>query len=154
MLFSKGISMLSLLHEELITAMKAKDRAALLGLRNIIGKLKARQIDKGEDLTKQECIQILQSSAKQLKDSIIQYEKGGRDDLVEVEAFELKLIEKYLPKQLSEEEVQITVQKTIKSTGAKSMQDMGRVMGSVMKNLAGAADGKVVQKIVQEKLSS
>lgn len=133
--------------------MKAKDKATLTGLRNIIGKLKAQRIDKGEDLTKEECIQILQSSVKQLKDSIEQYEKGGRDDLAEVEAFELKLIEKYLPEQLSEEEIRILVQKTIKSTGAKSMQDMGRVMGSVMKNLVGAVDGKVVQKIVQEKLS-
>ena len=146
--------MLLLLQEELKAAMKAKDKATLTGLRNIIGKLKAQRIDKGEDLTDQECIQILQSSVKQLKDSIEQYEKGGRDDLAEVEAFELKLIEKYLPEQLSEEEVRISVQKTIKSTGAKSMQDMGRVMGSVMKNLAGAVDGKVVQKIVQEKLSS
>ena len=146
--------MLALLQEELKAAMKAKDKATLTGLRNIIGKLKAQRIDKGEDLTDQECIQILQSSVKQLKDSIEQYEKGGRDDLAKVEAFELKLIEKYLPEQLSEEEVRISVQKTIKSTGAKSMQDMGRVMGSVMKNLAGAVDGKVVQKIVQEKLSS
>ena len=146
--------MLTLLQEELKAVMKAKDKATLTGLRNIIGKLKAQRIDKGEDLAKEEYIQILQSSAKQLKDSIEQYEKGGRDDLAKVEAFELKLIEKYLPEQLSEEEIRILVQKTIKSTGAKSMQDMGRVMGSVMKNLAGAVDGKVVQKIVQEKLSS
>ena len=146
--------MLALLQEELKAAMKAKDKATLTGLRNIIGKLKAQRIDKGENLTDQECIQILQSSVKQLKDSIEQYEKGGRDDLAEVEAFELKLIEKYLPEKLSEEEIRISVQKTIKSTGAKSMQDMGRVMGSVMKNLAGAVDGKVVQKIVQENLSS
>ena len=146
--------MLALLQEELKAAMKAKDKATLTGLRNIIGKLKAQRIDKGENLTDQECIQILQSSVKQLKDSIEQYEKGGRDDLAKVEAFELKLIEKYLPEKLSEEEIRISVQKTIKSTGAKSMQDMGRVMGSVMKNLAGAVDGKVVQKIVQENLSS
>ena len=146
--------MLTLFQEELKAAMKTKDKATLTGLRNIIGKLKAQRIDKGDDLTDQECIQILQSSVKQLKDSIEQYEKGGRDDLAKVEAFELKLIEKYLPEQLSEEEIRISVQKTIKSTGAKSMQDMGRVMGSVMKNLAGAVDGKVVQKIVQDKLSS
>ncbi len=146
--------MLPLLQEELKAAMKAKDKATLTGLRNIIGKLKAQRIDKGEDLTDQECIQILQSSVKQLKDSIEQYEKGGRDDLAEVEAFELKLIEKYLPEQLSEDEIRISVQKTIKSTEAKSIQDMGKVMGSVMKNLAGAVDGKVVQKIVQEELNS
>ena len=83
--------MLALLQEELITAMKAQDKATLTGLRNIIGKLKIRQIDKGQELTKYECIQILQSSVKQLKDSIIHYEKAGRSDLVEVETFELDL---------------------------------------------------------------
>ena len=146
--------MLDLLQEELKAAMKAKDKATLTGLRNIIGKLKAQRIDKGEDLTKEEYIQILQSSAKQLKDAIEQYEKGGRDDLAEVETFELKLIEKYLPKQLSEDDVRTLVQKTIKSTGAKTMQDMGRVMGAIMKHLAGAADGKMIQKIVHTELSS
>jgi uncharacterized protein YqeY len=89
-----------------------------------------------------------------LKDSIIQYEKGGREDLVQVETFELELIEKYLPKHLSEAEVRILVKKTIESTGAESIQDIGRVMGAVMKKLAGSADGKIVQKIVQEELNS
>ena len=145
--------MLSLLQEELKAAMKAQDKAILTGLRNIIGTLKARRIDKGEDLTKQECIQILQSSAKQLNDSIIQYEKGGRNDLAEIEAFELELVKKYLPKQLSEDDVRTFVQKAIEDTGAESMQDMGRVMGAAMKELAGAADGKMVQKIVQKELS-
>ena len=146
--------MLDLLQEELKTAMKAKDKATLTGLRNIIGKLKAQKIDKGEALTGEECIQILQSSAKQLKDSIEQYKKGGRDDLAEIEAFELKLIEKYLPKKLSEDNIRILVKNNIESTGAESLQDMGRVMGAAMKELAGAADGKMVQKIVLEELSS
>tara|TARA_B100000315_G_C14296686_1_gene459880 strand:- start:249 stop:689 length:441 start_codon:yes stop_codon:yes gene_type:complete len=146
--------MLSLLQEELKVAMKAKDKATLIGLRNILGKLKARRIDKGEDLTEQECIQILQSIAKQLKDSIVQYEKGGRDDLAKVEAFELKLIDKYLPEQLSEDDLRDLVRQTIESIGAESMQDIGRVMGAAMQKLAGAADGKMVQKIVQKELNS
>ena len=146
--------MLSLLHEELKIAMKAKDRVTLTGLRNIIGKLKAQRIDKGEDLTEQECNQILQSSVKQLKDSIEQYKNGGRDDLAAVEEIELKLIEKYLPEQLSEDDIRALVRKTIKSTGAQSMQDMGRVMGAIMKHLVGAADGKMIQRIVQAELSS
>ena len=146
--------MLSLLQEELITALKAKDKATLVGLRNIIGKLKSRRIDKGEDLTKEECIQILQTSVKQLKDSIEQYKKGGRDDLAKSEAFELSLIEKYLPTQLSESELRNLIQKTIASIHAKSIQDMGRVMGTIMNELAGAADGKRVKRIVQEELGS
>ena len=146
--------MLSLLQEELKAAMRAKDKATLSGLRNIIGKLKARRIDKGDDLTKEECIQILQSSAKQIKDSIKQYEKGGRKDLVEVESFELKLIEKYLPEQLSEDNIRSLIQKIIEFIGAESMHDMGRVMKTALKELAGTAEGKMVQKIVQEELSS
>jgi len=146
--------MLSLFQEELKTAMKAKDKATLTGLRNIIGKIKIRQIDKGGGITDQDCIQILQSSAKQLKDSILQYKKGGRDDLAEVEAFELKLVEKYLPEQLSENDLRSLIRKTIESTGAQSMQDMGQVMGTVMKELAGSADGKMVQRIVSEQLNS
>ena len=146
--------MLSLLQEELKVAMKAKDKATLTGLRNIIGKLKAQRIDKGEDLTKEECIQILQSSAKQLKDSLEQYEKVGRDDLAEVEAFELKLIKKYLPEQLSEDDVLALVRKTIKSTGVQSIKDMGQVMGAIIKHLASAADGKMIQRIVQAELNS
>ena len=146
--------MLSILHKALKAAMKAKDKATLIGLRNIIGKLKMRQIDKGEELTREECIQILQSSAKQLKDSIMQYEQGGRNDLAEIETFELTLIENYLPEQLSEDELRTLIRKTIEFTQAKSMQDMGQVMGTAMKELAGAADGKIVQKIVQEELEA
>ena len=145
--------MLTLLQEELIKAMKAKNKSTLIGLRNIIGKLKARRIDKGEDLTKQECIQILQSSAKQLKESITQYKNGGRDDLAEVEIYELELIKKYLPKQLSQDDIRKIVQETIKSIGAQSIREMGNVMGNVMNQFAGDADGKIVQKIVQEELS-
>ena len=146
--------MLSLLQEELIIAMKARDKATLTGLRNIIGKLKTRQIDKREELTKQESINILQSVAKQLKDSIQQYQNGGREDLADTESFELKLIEKYLPEKLSEDDVHRLVQKTIVASGAKSMNDMGKVMGILMKELSGSADGNMVQQIVKEKLNA
>ena len=146
--------MLSLLQEELIIAMKARDKATLTGLRNIIGKLKTRQIDKREELTKQESINILQSVAKQLKDSIQQYQNGGREDLADTESFELKLIEKYLPEQPSEDDVRRLVQKTIVASEVKSINDMGKVMGILMKELSGSADGNMVQKIVKEELNT
>ena len=146
--------MLNQLQEELKIAMKAEERAKMIGLRNIIGKIKAAQIDKGESLTDEESLKILKTAAKQLKESIDQYQKGGRDDLAEKEAFELSLLEKYLPDQLSEEQIRGTVKNIVKNTGAGSMQDMGKVMGATMKELAGSADGKIVQKIVQEELSS
>ena len=145
--------MLNQLHDELKIAMKAGDRVTMTGLRNIIGKLKAYQIDKGEPLTKEDALKILKSAAKQLRESVEQYKKGGREDLAEKELFELSLLDKYLPEQLSEGEIREIVKKTIQASGAESMQDMGRVMGMLMKELAESADGKLVQQIVQEELS-
>ena len=146
--------MLDQLQEELKIALKAGEKAKMMGLRNIIGKIKAAQIDKGETLTDEESLKILKTAAKQLKESLDQYRKGGRDDLAEKEAFELTLLEKYLPEQLSEEQIRQTVKNIVKNTGTGSMQDMGKVMGATMQELAGSADGKIVQKIVQEELSS
>ena len=145
--------MLNQLQEELKIAMKAGDRASMTGLRNIIGKLKASQIDKGEPLTKKEIMKIMKSVAKQLKESVEQYQKGGRDDLAKKELFELSLFDKFLPEQLSEDKIRKIVKETIHASGAESMQDMGRVMGILMTELADSADGKLVQKIVTEKLS-
>ena len=146
--------MLDQLQEELKIAMKAGEKAKMMGLRNIIGKIKATQIDKGETLTNEESLKILKTAAKQLKESIDQYQKGGRDDLAEKEAFELTLLEKYLPEQLSEEQIRQTVKNIVKNTESGSMQNMGKVMAATMQELAGSADGKIVQKIVQEELSS
>ena len=146
--------MLDQLQEELKIALKAGEKAKMMCLRNIIGKIKATQIDKGETLTNEESLKILKTAAKQLKESIDQYQKGGRDDLAEKEAFELTLLEKYLPEQLSEEHIRQTVKNIVKNTGVGSMLDMGKVMGATMQELAGSADGKIVQKIVQEELSS
>ena len=137
--------MLDQLQEELKIAMKAGEKAKMMGLRNIIGKIKATQIDKGETLTNEESLKILKTAAKQLKESLDQYRKGGRDDLAEKEAFELTLLEKYLPEQLSEEQIRQTVKNIVKNTGSGSMQDMGKVMGATMQELAGSADGKIVR---------
>jgi len=125
----------------------------MIGLRNIIGKLKASQIDKGEPLIKEETLKILKSAAKQLRESVEQYKKGGRDDLAEKELFELSLLDKYLPEQLTKDKIRAIVKETIQASGAESMQDMGRVMGILMNELAESADGKLVQKIVREELS-
>ena len=145
--------MLNQLQQELVVAMKAGKKAKMMGLRNIIGKLKATKIDKGKSLTNEESLKILKSAAKQLKESIDQYQKGGRDDLAEEEAYELSLLEKYLPEQLSEKIIRETVKNIVENTGAESIQDMGQVVGAAMKEFAGSADGKLVQKIVQEELS-
>ena len=145
--------MLNKLHEELKVAMKSRNKAIIIGLRNIIGKLKAVQIDKGEPINDEESLKILMSTAKQIKESVEQYNKGGRSDLAEKELFELSLIEKYLPEQLSKDKIREVVKETIQSTGSNSMQDMGNVMGIVMQKLSGSADGKLVQQIVRNELS-
>ena len=135
------------------SAMKAGEKSELGALRNLIGKVKAKQIDSGRDLTTDECIKVMASSAKQLKDSIQQYKDGGRDDLAENEAFELSIVERYLPEKMSEDDVRAIVKKTITDVGAESMKNMGKVMGAVMQAVGVEADGSIVQKIVREELS-
>jgi hypothetical protein len=122
-------------------------------LRNIIGKLKYRYIDKGDKLTEQEEIKVIQSLAKQRRESIEMYKQGGRNDLVETETKELSIIEEYLPQAMSEEEVRRLVRETVKETGAESMSDLGKVMPLVMKKGAGKVDGKIAQDILRELLS-
>lgn len=145
--------MLSTLMNDMKSAMKAGEKAELGALRNLIGKVKAKQIDSGKTLTDDECIKVMATSAKQLKDSIHQYKNGGRDDLAENEAFELSIVERYLPEQMSEDDVRAIVQKTITDVGAESMKDMGKVMGVAMQTVGGEADGLIVQKMVREELS-
>jgi len=145
--------MLNQFQEELKKAMKNGNKATIIGLRNIIGKIKAAQIDKGKILEDDEIITILKSAAKQLKESINQYKKGGREDLANKELFELSLIEQYLPEQMHEDQIIIIVKNIIKTLNAKSMQDLGQVMGATMKKIAGSADGKLVQKIAQRELN-
>ena len=145
--------MLSRLMNDMKSAMKAGEKAELGALRNLIGKVKAKQIDSGRTLTDDECIKVMATSAKQLKDSILQYKNGGRDDLAENEALELSIVERYLPEQMSEDDVRAIVQKTIADVGAESMKDMGKVMGVAMQAVGGEADGSIVQKMVREELS-
>ena len=145
--------MLSTLMNDMKSAMKAGEKSKLGALRNLIGKVKAKQIDSGKDLTTDECIKVMASAAKQLKDSIQQYKDGGRDDLAENEAFELSIVERYLPQQMSEDDVRSIVKKTIADVDAESMQDMGKVMGVAMQVVGDRADGSIVQKMVREELS-
>jgi uncharacterized protein YqeY len=133
--------------------MKGKEKERINALRNIIGKLKYRYIDKGDKLTEQEEIKVIQSLAKQRRESIEMYKQGGRDDLVETETKELSIIEEYLPQAMSEEEVRRLVRETVKETGAESMSDLGKVMPLVMKKGAGKVDGKLAQEVLRELLS-
>ena len=144
--------MLCQLQEELKIFVKNGDRAAATSIRNIIGKLKAAEIDKGSKLNDGESVKILITATKQLRDSIQHYKTGGRKDLEMKESYELSLIEKYLPEQLSEEKIEKIIKDKIKSCNAESIQDMGKVMSLVMKDISGFADGKIVQNIEKREL--
>ena len=145
--------MIQEISNDLKNAMKSKDKPKIIGLRNLLGKLKATQIDKGDNLTKDESIKILNSAAKQLKDSIQQYTSAERLDLIEKEKYELSLVQKYLPEPISTEEIKTEILKIINKTNAKSMADMGKIMGLIMNKFSGAVDGSIVQKMVKEELN-
>jgi len=134
-------------------AMKAKDKVKLSTIRMINSLIKNAEIEKRGELTDEEIIQLLMKYAKQRKESIEMYEKGGRQDLVEKEKAELAVVESYLPKQMSEEEIREVVKQTIEEVGASSVKDMGKVMKAVMPKVKGRADGSVVNRIVKELLS-
>ncbi len=142
--------------DELKVAMRAKDTVALESLRAIKSALLLAQTDKGAAaaLSGEDEIKLVQKLVKQRRDSAEIYRQQGREDLAEPELAQLAIIEKFLPEQLSEEEIAMAVEKAIATLGATGMQDMGKVMGTVSKELAGKADGKTISNIVKEQLGS
>ena len=144
--------MLDTIRIDLKDAMKAGNKLKITALRNLIAKIKAKEIEKGEALDENETLKVCLSASKQIKESIKQFKDADRYDLVENELSELKIIESYLPKQLSEKEILIKIKEKIISSGASSPEDMGRIMGPLMKELSGLADGKIVQRMVIQEL--
>jgi len=139
---------------DLKQAMKAKDQAALRGIRAIKAELlKFKTSGTGEDLNEDAEIKILQRLVKQRQDSLTIFEEQGREDLAVVEREEIAIITKYLPAQLSPEELKAQIQAIITKTGASSMKDMGKVMGMASNAFAGKADGKSISSVVKELLS-
>lgn len=136
-------------------AMKAKDTLALESLRAIKSALLLVQTEVGSTavLSGEEEVKLLQRLVKQRKDSAAIYTEQGREDLAAPELAQAAIIEKFLPEQLSTEEIEKIVLQTIEAVGASGMKDMGKVMGLVSKELAGKADGKTISNIVKAKLS-
>lgn len=141
--------------KEIKTAMLAKNNVRLRGLRAIKAAILLAKTEKGgnDTLTEDAEIKVLQRLAKQRKESADIYKTQNREDLYQIEAEELEVIEEFLPKQLSREEVIAVVQDVIARTGATSVKDMGKVMGGANKELAGKADGKTISEVVKELLS-
>ena len=142
---------------DLKEAMRSKDQIRLQVLRSLKAKLLEKEISERKggvaSLSEEQSLEVLMKAAKQRKESIFQFEQGNRSDLAEAEKAELKIIEEYLPKMMTEEEIEKIVKEKISALGATGPQDMGKVMGPIMGALKGKADGGLVSKIVKQKLN-
>ena len=148
------MSLESNINEDLKNAMKAKDQASLRGIRAIKSAILLYNTSGAADeLNEEKEIALLQKLIKQRQDSLAIYEKQGREDLASVEREEIEVIMRYLPKQLSDEELRTAIAGIISRTGASSMKDMGKVMTEASKEFAGKADGKTISAVVKEMLS-
>jgi uncharacterized protein len=139
------------IEDNLKTAQKAKQEVTISALRNVKAEIKNASIAKGEDLTDEEVLKVLAKKVKQHKDSIESFRSGNREDLTKHEEEQMKVLESYLPQQMSEDEVKALVVETIKEMNAKA-SDFGKVMKGVMTKAGGAVDGKLVSKQVKEQL--
>ena len=140
--------------EAIKTAMREKNRIALDSLRAVKSQILLLQTEaRGTEITAEQEIAILQRMVKQRKDSYEQFTAQGRQDLAEVEEAQMKIIEQYLPKQLSSDELEAEIKKIIAETGAASVKDLGKVMGVASKALAGKSDGKSISEMTKKLLS-
>jgi len=142
------------LDRQMVEAAKGQAKIALSTLRLIKTALHNREIDLKREATEEEFLQILSSMVKQRKESIEQFAKGGRTDLVEKEEAELKIVQSFMPAQLTEEEISSLILSAIAEAGAVSVKDMGRVMKILMPKITGRADGKAVGERVKASLSA
>jgi uncharacterized protein len=148
------LSLLERLNNDMKQAMKNKEKDRLTTIRMVKASLQNEAIKFGkQELSEEEELTVLSREVKQRKDSLQEFEKAGRQDLVEKIQTELKHVEIYMPQQLSEEEVTAIVKEAIAETGAASKADMGRVMAVLMPKVKGKADGSLVNKLVQQHLS-
>lgn len=138
------------------SAMLAKNKEELMALRSIKSLILLAETEKGvsAEISSEAESKLLMKAAKQRKESAEIFQKEGRDELAQKELLELAVISRYLPKQMSEEEIDTEVRKIIEQVGAKGPQDMGKVMGTATKHLAGKADGKMISEIVKKLLAS
>ena len=141
------------IREETIAAMKAGEKAKVSTLRFLSAEIKNVAIEKRRELTDDDILDVIGRQARRRLDSIEQFRAGGREDLVEKETFELRLLRTYLPAELSAAELLAIVKEAIVATGAQGERDMGKVMAAVMPKTKGRADGKKVSQVVKECLA-
>jgi uncharacterized protein YqeY len=151
---SEQDSLLARLDRALTEAMKARDAGRTSALRMVRAALKNREIDKRAPLEESDALEVLSTLAKQRRESIEQFQAGGRQDLVEKETAELKILQEYLPAELTEAELRDLVRAAVEEVGAAGPRDMGKVMSAVMPKVKGRADGRAVNALVRELLAS
>ena len=146
------MSLKETLNNDIKTAMKAKDKETLAVLRMIKTAVQAAEIDKKEELNAEEELTILAREAKQRRESLAEFVKAGRDELVAKTEAEIEIVERYLPKQLSVEEVKEVIATIAEKIGATTQKEFGKLMGAVMQELKGKADGNVIKEQVKAHL--
>ena len=140
--------------KDMATALKAGEKDKLSTLRMLLSAVKYKEVDAKHQLSDEEVIAVISTLLKQRQDSVEQFRKGGREDLVEKESKEIEFLRAYLPPQLSEEEVRDIIKKAAAETGAAGQKDMGKLMKVEMPQVKGKADGKLVNDIVKEVLGA
>ena len=146
------MSLKETLNNDIKTAMKAKDKETLAVLRMIKTAVQAAEIDKKEELNPEEELTILAREAKQRRESLAEFVKAGRNELVAKTEAEIEIVERYLPKQLSVEEVKEVIATVAEKIGATTQKEFGKLMGAVMQELKGKADGNVIKEQVKAHL--
>ena len=141
------------INDDVKAAMRSKDKERLGVLRLITSAFKQKEVDERVKLDDSMVLAIMEKMSKQIRDSIQQFEQASRDDLVQKETFELKIIQEYLPAQLTEDEIKQIITESIKSSGAETVKDMGKVMGILKPRLQGRADMGKVSGLVEQHLS-
>lgn len=147
------MSLLEDIRKDMFSASKQSNTVEADILKMVIAVIKNEEISKGEKLTEEEILRVLRRESKKVQDSINEFTKMGRDDLIAREKVQLEVLNRYLPAMLDESKVREVVKGVISKSGAQDMKDMGRVMGMAMKELNGQADGNTVKDIVSELLS-
>ena len=141
------------INDDVKAAMRSKDKERLGVLRLITAAFKQKEVDERIELDDTMVLAIMNKMTKQIRDSIDQFEQAGRDDLVAKEAFELEIIQEYLPAQLTEDEISLIIAECVEASGAESAKDMGKVMGLLKPRLQGRADMGKVSGLVKQQLS-
>jgi uncharacterized protein YqeY len=147
------MSLIARLEDELSAAMKERDTERRDALRLVLHALRSSEKELQRPLSDEEELQVLQRERKRRHEAIEAYEAAGRDEQAEVEAYELEVLEEFMPEPLGEDELERIVDDAIAEVGATSMRDLGRVMADVMPQVAGRADGSTVSQLVREKLA-